>query len=159
QEITGVTLDEAAKGLGVEQKVRLVYEIADAMHAAHRLGLVHRDLKPGNILVERHDDELRPYVVDFGLARDQATPSGYTLSGSVFGTIGYMSPEQARGAAEPVDRRTDVYNIGVILYELLSERLPIEFDNVVDAVIRLQTEDPRRLRKVAPAIPRDLETI
>jgi serine/threonine-protein kinase len=90
QEIEGVTLDDAAKDLTLEQKVRLVREVAEAMHAAHRLGLIHRDLKPGNILVERNDGELRPYVVDFGLARDQESPSGYTLSGAIFGTVGYM---------------------------------------------------------------------
>src|SRR5258705_1341656 len=99
QEIEGLTLDEAARGLTIEQKVRLVRDVADAVHDAHRHGLIHRDLKPGNILVEESDDGLRPYVVDFGLARDQESPSGYTISGAIAGTLGYMSPEQARGRA------------------------------------------------------------
>ena len=160
QEIDGVTLDAAARTLTLEQKVRLVHDIADAIHGAHRLGLIHRDLKPNNILVEQSDDgSLRPYVVDFGLARDQASPSGYTLSGGIFGTINYMSPEQTRGHIEQVDRRTDVYNLGVILYELLTGRTPFDGDDLITTIMRVTSEDAPSPRKFQPSIPRDLETI
>ena len=160
QEIDGVTLDEAARSLTLEQKVRLVADVAEAIHAAHRLGLIHRDLKPHNILVERSDDgSLRPYVVDFGLARDQESPSGYTLAGAIFGTIGYMSPEQTRGAQEQIDRRTDVYNLGVILYELLTGRTPFSADGLIASVVAVQSEDAPSPRRFQPSIPRDLETI
>lgn len=159
QEIHGVTLDQIAPSLSLEQKIGLVRELAEAIHSAHRIGLIHRDLKPGNILVEQGDDGThRPFIVDFGLARDQHSP-GATISGTIAGTVGYMSPEQARGHFEEIDRRTDVYNLGVLLYEMVAGRLPFEFDNILEAIVRLQHEDappPRRFRR---AIPPDVETI
>jgi serine/threonine-protein kinase len=160
QEIHGVTLDDAARELRLEQKVQLVREIAEAVQAAHRLGLIHRDLKPANILVEEADDgSLRPFIVDFGLARDQHSPGAATISGAIAGTMGYMSPEQARGRFEEIDRRTDVYNLGIILYELLGGRPPFEFENLLESLVRLQAEEPPPLRRFNRSIPEDLQTI
>lgn len=159
QLIHGSTLDQIAGSLSLEQKVSLVREIADAMHAAHRLGLIHRDLKPGNILVEEDEDgSYRPFIVDFGLARDQQS-TGITISGTLYGTIGYISPEQARGRFEEIDRRTDVYNLGIILYELVAGRLPFDVQSIVDHLFHLQKEDVPPLRRFNPGVPADVETI
>jgi len=159
QEINGVTLDRIAPLLPLEEKVSLLRQIAEAVHAAHRRGLIHRDLKPGNILIEENEDgSYRPFIVDFGLARDQQSP-GVTVDGSIAGTLGYMSPEQARGRPDEVDRRTDVYNLGIILYELITDRAAFEFDSMIDSLARLQTDEVVPPRKFNRAIPVDLETV
>ena len=159
QEIHGVTLDRVAASLSLEQKVNLVREVAEAIHAAHRLGLIHRDLKPGNILVEQAEDgSYRPFIVDFGLARDQQA-AGATISGTLYGTVGYISPEQARGRFEEIDRRTDVYNLGIVLYELVAGRLPFDFGGIVMSLALLQSEDPPSPRRFNRSIPADVETI
>jgi len=159
QKIDGVTLDRIAPRLPLDEKVSLVRELAEAMHAAHRRGLIHRDLKPGNILIEEHEDGThRPFIVDFGLARDQENPSA-TIAGTIYGTMGYMSPEQARGRPDEVDRRTDIYNLGIILYELIAERPAFEFDSMLNSLARLQTEDVIPPRRFNREVPVDLETV
>ena len=159
QEIHGVTLDRVAPSMSLEQKVAIVREVAEAIHAAHRLGLIHRDLKPANILVEQAEDgSYRPFIVDFGLARDQQA-AGATISGTLYGTPGYISPEQARGRFEEIDRRTDVYNLGTVLYELVTGRLPFEIGSIVASLALLQSEDPPSPRRFNPSLPADVETI
>jgi eukaryotic-like serine/threonine-protein kinase len=157
QYIDGQTLAEAHDVLPVDAKVRLVRDVARAVHAAHRTGLIHRDLKPGNVLVGRgENDELQPQVVDFGLARD-ADDVRLTRPGSVTGTPAYLSPEQALG--KTLDRRTDVYSLGVMLYELLTGRTPFQGNNPPHTLLRLIQEEAVPLSKLNPAVPRDLETI
>lgn len=157
QYIAGVTLGEVREELSPEEALGLVRRVAEAVHAAHGTGLIHRDLKPGNVMVERTPDGgFRPYVLDFGLAQDQLAP-GLTRTGIAMGTPQYMAPEQASGGA--VDRRTDVWALGAVLYELISGRTPFAAASELDTLMRVVTEDPAPLRSVAPDAPADVETI
>ncbi|GMU66785.1 MAG: hypothetical protein AMXMBFR36_30590 [Acidobacteriota bacterium] len=156
QLLEGETLSRAASSLTLEQKIALVADVCDGVQAAHRIGLVHRDLKASNVIVVAGEDGLHPYVVDFGLARE-AGPGGRTVTGAAVGTPWYMSPEQVAG--KPVDRRSDVYSLGVLLYRLISDRYPIEGSSEVDVMMRVLSEDPEPLRRAAPSVPADLETV
>lgn len=159
QYIDGKNLSEIRESLTQEQKAKIICEVADALHAAHRLGLIHRDVKPANILVEtREDGTFHPYILDFGLVRELEVP-GHTVTGVVVGTPFYMSPEQARGEASPVDRRSDVYSLGATLYELLCGCSPFEGHTGVDVILKLLQDEPERLRKRNPAVSEDLESI
>ena len=157
QYIEGKSLGELTEELPLEAKVRLVRDVARAVHAAHRTGLIHRDLKPGNILLAREESgALHPYVVDFGLALDQ-DETGLSRTGIISGTPAYISPEQAQG--KTLDRRTDVYSLGIVLYELLAGSPPFVGANLAKVLVDLVEHDPKPLRQAAPRTPEDLETI
>src|SRR6266545_379738 len=157
QHIEGKSLADLRGELPPEAIVRLVRDVARAIQAAHKTGLIHRDLKPANILVATGDKgDLHPYVVDFGLARDQED-TDLTHTGMISGTPSYLSPEQAQGM--PLDRRSDVYSLGVILYEMLSGQPPFQGASPAHVVVLLLQEEAARLRKIAPTVPPDLETI
>lgn len=159
QLIEGKPLDEVAPGLTVDQKIGLVVTVAEAVQAAHGTGLVHRDLKPSNILVEEGGEwGLVPFVVDFGIAREEAAP-GLTVSGQVLGTPGYMAPEQASGAVHTLDRRADIFSLGVILYELIGGCQPFGGDSAVEKLVSLLNDDPVPLRTRVPNVPADLEAV
>jgi tetratricopeptide (TPR) repeat protein len=129
--------------------------VAEAVDHAHQRGVVHRDLKPSNILLDESD---QPRLLDFGLARCEAPGNTLTLQGDLLGTPAYMSPEQAGGDAHAVDGRSDVWSLGVILYELLTGERP--FRGSSRMVLRQVLEDePRAPKSVNDDIPRDLETI
>ncbi|QSQ13153.1 protein kinase domain-containing protein [Myxococcus landrumensis] len=156
--VAGQSLGQLAPTLTPEQKVLLLRQAAEGVHAAHRAGLVHRDIKPGNILVERTEDgDFVPFVMDFGLARDWREEAG--MHGVVMGTPHYMAPEQARGDTARLDRRVDVYGLGATLYLLLTGRTPFSGDNEHDIITRLQTEEPPPPRTLDRDIPEDLEAI
>jgi serine/threonine protein kinase len=156
QYIDGERLDQAAARMTVEQKVRVIRQVCLALHEAHRLGIVHRDVKPSNILVERGEDgAFHPFLTDFGIAREVGA-QGRTVTGMIAGTPAFMAPEQARGEVRALDRRTDVYGLGATAYRVLVGHPPFEADKPWLLVL---TEDAPPLRRVAPEIPADLEAI
>lgn len=132
---------------------RILVEVADALNYAHRNGVVHRDVKPDNILLERESG--RAVLTDFGIAKLAATQSTLTATGIIVGTPLYMSPEQAAGDRR-VDGRSDLYSIGVIGYRMLSGRLPFEGSSAQDVIMKHVTQDPVPLSTTAPNAPLDL---
>jgi serine/threonine protein kinase/formylglycine-generating enzyme required for sulfatase activity len=137
--------------LSPQAAATLVAAVADALHHAHRRGLVHRDVKPANIFL---DATGKPYLGDFGLALGQDFGTGRSFAG----TPAYMSPEQARREGHRVDGRSDIFSLGVVFYELLTGRLPFE-GTTEETLERIKAAEPRPPRQINPAIPRELERI
>jgi hypothetical protein len=125
------------------------------MHAAHQRGIVHRDLKPANVLLS---SEEAPRITDFGLARKLDDSAHPTVSGAIVGTPSYMAPEQA-SQGEPVGPSADVYALGAILYECLTGRPRFQAPTPVDTLMQVISQEPVPVRRLQPAVPRDLETI
>ncbi len=136
------------------EAVHIVSEVAAALAAAHRSGLIHRDIKPANVLIR---DDGQVLVTDFGIAKLRDTATDHTQTGMVVGSVRYLAPEQVEGG--PVDARSDVYSLGIVLYEALTGRAP--FDGPNDAAIALARlrEQPLTPRQVRPGIPRALEAV
>jgi tetratricopeptide (TPR) repeat protein/predicted Ser/Thr protein kinase len=137
--------------------VRLVVDAARALHYAHEQGVIHRDLKPENLMVTRRGTEHHVFLMDFGLARIAEGASKISATGYLVGTPMYMSPEQARG--EKVDVRSDIYSLGLTLYELLTDAKPFESESVYETLRMVQEKDPLAPRQLNRRIAEDLETI
>ena len=160
QLVDGPTLGDLAGELPPDERVELLRQAALGLHAAHLQGLVHRDVKPGNVLVEvGPDGKRRALLGDFGLAR--ADEGGLSRSGVPAGTLDYMSPEQLLGSG-PVDFRSDVYGLGATLYALLAGRPPfrtsatLDGDDASGPFRRVLEDDAEPLHRAAPGTPREL---
>ena len=155
--VEGSSLDKliSSRRFSFRDAAEIVASTADGLHCAHEVGIVHRDVKPSNIMI---DAEGRPRIMDFGLARQAQLDATLTGNDQVLGTPAYMSPEQASGQSHKVDRRSDIYSLGIVLYELLTGERPFRGQQqmVIQQVVH---DDPRNPRSLNDCVPIDLETI
>jgi WD40 repeat protein len=140
--------------LNIEQRLRLFEQVCEAIHHAHQKGIIHRDIKPSNILVSMHGDRAVPKIIDFGIAKAITQPltdkTFVTFQGQLLGTPEYMSPEQVDLAVQDIDTRSDIYALGVVLYELLAGVLPFERESLAHLGF---AEVQRTIREQEPASP------
>lgn len=145
---------KSARRFDIDYALNIIEQVANALSYAHKEGVIHRDIKPANIMVD--EDSGRVLITDFGLAKstrwDRITPRA-----SLFGTPAYMSPEQASG--KELDRRTDIYSLGAVLYEMLTGTTPYVGNNALEVIDKVKTEPITPPRKINPDIPQDVESI
>jgi serine/threonine protein kinase/WD40 repeat protein/tetratricopeptide (TPR) repeat protein len=156
--VEGASLAERIKDgpLNPREAAELIRKVTQAVAYAHEQGVVHRDLKPANVLLDRGNE---PRVTDFGLAKQVRGDSNLTATGQILGTPAFMPPEQAGGAVERIDQRSDVYSLGAMLYCLVTGRPPFQAASPVDTLLQVLSAEAVAPRTLNPAVPADLETI
>ncbi len=152
--IDGKPLQENLANLKPRQAMMWMLKICEGIHYVHQSGIIHRDLKPSNIMIASHG----PILMDFGIAKDEASQSNWTTDGQSIGTPAYMAPEQARGKISEIDIRTDVYGLGAILYEILTGKAPFS-GPPIQVIYKVCTSDPPSVMEYNPGIPRDVSVI
>jgi serine/threonine protein kinase/CHASE3 domain sensor protein len=155
---SGGSLEEriAESPLLPRDSAELVAKLADAMDHAHQARVIHRDLKPGNVLFDEHGE---PKITDFGLAKKVGEDDSHTRTVSVMGSLGYMSPEQASGHTREATPSVDIYALGAVLYRLLAGKTPFEGSSAAESLQLVINGVPAPIRRLRPSCPRDLETI
>jgi serine/threonine protein kinase/formylglycine-generating enzyme required for sulfatase activity len=157
--VEGTSLNDRVKRdgpLAPRVAAQMMKSVAHAVHYAHSRGILHRDIKPQNILLDKHE---LTRVTDFGLAKHVDAPSELTATGQIMGTPSYMPPEQAKGALSEIGPTSDVYSLGATLYFLLTGRPPFQTASTADTVRQVVDTEPAPVRRLNPAVPRDLETV
>ncbi|QDU30156.1 Serine/threonine-protein kinase PknB [Anatilimnocola aggregata] len=156
--VSGGSLAQQLDGQPVPQRraAELTLALARGVQHAHDKGIVHRDLKPGNVLI--HSDGT-PKIADFGLAKHVQGNPTHTMTGAIIGSPTYMAPEQAAGNSAEIGPATDIYALGVILYEMITGKPPFTGDSVIETIQQVREQDPLPPRLVQPKLHRDLETI
>jgi predicted Ser/Thr protein kinase len=134
----------------IEDKLSIMRQVCDGLHYAHLQGIIHRDIKPGNILI-RPDGQVK--ILDFGVARIADTEQGLTRTGLIMGTLRYVAPEQIRGLA---DARSDIFSVGAVFYELLSGQSPFSGKSAPEILDQIRTQEPRPLQQIDPSLPAEL---
>jgi tetratricopeptide (TPR) repeat protein len=157
QYVEGASLDRVLRQRKFSQRecAKIVAQVARALFFAHEASIIHRDIKPANILLTHKD---RPVITDFGLAKPEKAAT-LTESGALVGTPIYMSPEQVRADRTLIDRRTDIYSLGVTLYEMLTGITPFESNSTQEILHKIEHVEPVPVRRIRPDVPKPLETI
>ncbi|WP_372367263.1 protein kinase [Candidatus Uabimicrobium sp. HlEnr_7] len=156
--VDGVSLSDYVKeqSPSLRKLLKIILQVTESLGAAHTKGIIHRDIKPSNILVDKSG---KPFLTDFGLARQKDGKDGLTMSGVAIGTPAYMSPEQAEGRIREIDQRSDLYSLGAVFYELLCGQPPFSGSSLAETLQMILTKEPVRLRQEVPSIPIKIETI
>ncbi len=154
--LAGETFSARLKKIGhqlpLSQALDILIPVIEAIGAAHRAKVVHRDIKPGNIFLSRQDDKIIPKVLDFGISKMIDTDASHTITSATMGSPAYMSPEQIEDP-KSVDVRSDVWSLGVMLYEAIAGKLPFRSDSTSGLMVKICTEEPVSLQESAPGVP------